>query len=172
MSRSGYSDDCDNWALIKWRGAVKSSINGRRGQAFLRQVLAALDAMPEKRLIAHELQADGEFCTLGVQGAARGLDLSSIDPEDRAAVAHAFGIAEALAAEIMYENDEYIDEFDWMTVEICGPMRPRYPDWGRHERTVRVPAQRAAERRWHHMRAWVASQIKEQSSATTEQGKA
>ena len=22
MSRSGYSDDCDQWDLIRWRGAV------------------------------------------------------------------------------------------------------------------------------------------------------
>jgi hypothetical protein len=34
MSRSGYSDDIDSaddqWALIRWRGAVKSAIRGAR----------------------------------------------------------------------------------------------------------------------------------------------
>lgn len=44
MSRSGYNDDCDGWALIRWRGAVNSAINGKRGQAFLRELVAALDA--------------------------------------------------------------------------------------------------------------------------------
>lgn len=27
MSRSGYVDDCDVWALIRWRGAVKQAIS-------------------------------------------------------------------------------------------------------------------------------------------------
>jgi hypothetical protein len=46
MSRSGYSDDHSEWDLIRWRGAVASAIRGKRGQAFLRELLVALDAMP------------------------------------------------------------------------------------------------------------------------------
>lgn len=57
MSRSGYTEDCDGWDLIRWRGAVASAIRGKRGQAFLREALAALDAMPEKQLISHDLVA-------------------------------------------------------------------------------------------------------------------
>lgn len=107
MSRSGYSDDCDGWALIRWRGAVKSSIRGKRGKAMLTELRDALDAMPEKVLIAHELQdASGAFCTLGVIGQARGLPLKDIDPEDSDQVAKQFGIAPALAKEIVYMNDE------------------------------------------------------------------
>lgn len=156
MSRSGYNDDCDGWALIRWRGAVNSAIKGARGQAFLRELLAALDAMPEKRLIADELQtADGEFCTIGVLGAARGIDMSKIDPDDREAVAEAFDIAPALAAEIVYENDEIIDGYEWVWVEVQGPMR-----WFEsHKRNVRVPIERAAEQRWMRMRQWVESNI-------------
>jgi hypothetical protein len=61
MSRSGYTEECeDNWQTIRWRGAVKSAIRGKRGQAFLREMLAALDAMPEKRLIAGDLVFKGE----------------------------------------------------------------------------------------------------------------
>lgn len=105
MSRSGYSDDCDGWALIRWRGAVTAAIRGARGQEMLRELLAALDAMPAKELVANELEADGKFCALGVLGHKRGVDMTKIDVEDRSAVAKAFGIAEALAAEIMFEND-------------------------------------------------------------------
>lgn len=62
MSRHGYTDSCDdNFALIRWRGAAKSAIRGKRGQAFLRELLAALDAMPEKRLIARELVDDSQL---------------------------------------------------------------------------------------------------------------
>lgn len=109
MSRSGYSDDCDNWQMIKWRGAVASAIRGARGQAFLREMLCALDALPQKRLIAGELEHRGEtceVCAIGAVGRARGTDMSRLDPEDRETVAATFGIAYALAAEIAYNNDD------------------------------------------------------------------
>ena len=107
MSRSGYSDDCDGWSLIRWRGAVTSAMRGKRGRDLLLELRDALDAMPEKVLIAHELvDADGDFCTLGVIGQARGLPLKDIDPEDSDQVAKLFDIAPALAKEIVFMNDE------------------------------------------------------------------
>jgi hypothetical protein len=110
MSRAGYSDDIDdNWQLICWRGAVKSAIRGKRGQEFLRRMLAALDALPSKRLIAHELEKDGDVCALGSVARVQGMDVSAIDPGDYDAVASAFGIPQALVREIEYVNDEYLD---------------------------------------------------------------
>ena len=91
MSRSGYNDECDdNWALIRWRGAVKSAIKGKRGQAMLKDLLAALDAMPNKRLIRGELVEQGEYCAIGVLGAARGLPMADFDPEDNELLAKTF----------------------------------------------------------------------------------
>lgn len=133
MSRSGYSDDCDGWALIMWRGAVASATKGARGQAMLRELLAALDAMPVKELIGDSfVQADGQFCALGALGAARGLDMSDAKYWEREEVASKFGIAGALASEIMFMND---DDFSYRS-------------------TMEPPAGR-----WQRMRAWVASQI-------------
>lgn len=133
MSRSGYSEDCDGWELIMWRGAVDSAIRGKRGQAFLREMLAALDAMPEKRLITDDLEASGEVCALGSVGKARGLDMSELDPEDRYTVANVFGISRAMAAEIVFENDDGAGYWSKETPEV----------------------------RWHRMRAWVVSNLKE-----------
>lgn len=83
MSRSGYTDDGDNWELIKWRGQVASAIRGKRGQAFLRELRDALDALPEKKLCYHELQRkDGACCAIGAVGRARGIDMTDLDPED------------------------------------------------------------------------------------------
>jgi hypothetical protein len=104
MSRSGYYNDCDSWALIRWRGAVNSAIKGARGQKFLRELLAALDAMPEKRLIANTLAADGSYCTLGVIATARGID-TDIDQDDTETLANRLGIADAMVREIVFEND-------------------------------------------------------------------
>lgn len=74
MSRSGYSYDCNGWELIRWRGAVASAIRGKRGQEFLRQLLAALDALPNKRLIRDELVTkDGEVCAIGILPSSKGL---------------------------------------------------------------------------------------------------
>jgi hypothetical protein len=105
MSRSGYSDDCENSAM--WRGAVASAMRGRRGQAFLKEMLAAFDALPEHKLIENALvENDGAVCALGAVAKARNLDVSRIDPEEHEAVAVKFNIAPALACEIMFENDE------------------------------------------------------------------
>lgn len=102
MSRSGYSDDCENVQL--WRAAVDRAMRGARGQHFLRKLRTALDAMPVKRLIAHEIANErGEVCALGA------VDPNpTIDAHDRDEVAAHFGIAPAMAAEIAYMNDEWM----------------------------------------------------------------
>src|SRR5690348_13620283 len=104
MSRSGYTDDCDNVCL--WRAAVDSALHGKRGQAFLREMLAALDALPNKRLIVNELVSDGECCALGAVALKRGTDVAAVDTYDPDQLSDVFGIAPAMAAEIMWINDE------------------------------------------------------------------
>lgn len=107
MSRSGYIDDGEQWDMIRWRGAVTSALRGKRGQDFLRELLAALDALPEKRLVSDELEIEGEVCAIGAVGRARGVDMERLDPEDHEQVAAAFEIPNSLACEIMYLNDDY-----------------------------------------------------------------
>lgn len=112
MSRSGYDDDCNGWDLIRWRGAVKSAVKGERGQALLRSMLAALDAMPNKRLIENALVTpDGECCALGAVALSRSLDVSGVDPDDRDQVADLFSIAPALVAEIAHVNDRDLPSY-------------------------------------------------------------
>lgn len=142
MSRSGYTDDCDDSesSLNLWRGAVHQAISGKRGQAMLREMLTALDAMPNKALTEESLvTADGEFCALGALGHARGMDMHRLDPDNWGAVAKAFGVAPALVREIAYENDDY-DEYS-------NSLRGETPDV-------------ICARRWKHVRNWVSSQIK------------
>lgn len=108
MSRSGYCDDMeDQWQHIMWRGTIASATRGKRGQAFFRDLLAALDALPEKKLIPNELETrDGCVCALGALGKARGVDLHEVDPEDSERVAGIFNIADPLAREVVWVNDE------------------------------------------------------------------
>jgi hypothetical protein len=60
MSRSGYSEDfdCDADsvnAMILYRTSVDNAIYGKRGQKFLKDLIIALDALSEKRLITESL---------------------------------------------------------------------------------------------------------------------
>lgn len=133
MSRSGYVDDLDDpWQHIMWRGAVASALRGARGQSFLKEMLQAMDSLPEPKLIARDLVSEGAVCAMGAVGRSRGADMHALDPEDRGTVAAFFGIAEALAAEIAYENDE------------GGGY------WSKE----------APERRFARMRAWIVSHIR------------
>jgi hypothetical protein len=106
MSRAGYDDDVDGWALIRWRGQVASAIKGKRGQAFLRELIEALDALPEKRLIAYDLQEGDNVCAIGSVGVKRGVDMGKLDPHDPETIAGVFGIAHQLVREIEFMNDE------------------------------------------------------------------
>lgn len=133
MSRSGYVEDwdCDDWSYALCLGKVARAFKGKRGQAFLVEMLAAMDAMPEKRLIANDLETpEGAVCAIGSVGRARGVDMSKLDPEDAEGVGAVFGIAQSMAREIVYMNDE----------------------GGDHEETP--------EQRFERIRKWVVSKIK------------
>jgi hypothetical protein len=112
VSRSGYSDGLEHWDLIRWRGAVKAALRGKRGQAFLRELIETLDAMPEKKLAYGRLfppgpiDPDCTLCAMGEVAKRRGLNLRSVDIDEPEEVGDALGIARAMAAEIAYMNDE------------------------------------------------------------------
>ena len=127
MSRSGYSDDCDNINL--YRGNVERVLRSKRGRAFLVEMAAALDAMDDKQLELNVLVCETGCCAMGAVALARGLDTHRIDPEEPDDVASAFGINRIMAAEIAYENDEGMP---WSVIET-------------------------PEQRWVRMRQWVAA---------------
>lgn len=132
MSRSGYSEDCENIEL--YRAAVDRALHGKRGQSFLRELAASLDAMPVKSLIAGELvNENGACCAIGAVCKTRSLDVSRIDYEDPDSVAKAIGVARSMAAEIAYMNDEY------------GPLAE------------------APEKRWERIRKWVSDNLTAQT---------
>ena len=136
MSRSDYSDDCENLGL--WRGAVYRATTGYRGQAFLVRLRAALDALPTKRLITDAIKdGSGDVCALGALDA-------TVQEYDATHLAEHFGIARALAAEIVFMNDEALA---W----LCENETP--------------------EQRWTRMRAWVDAQISSSSCVPTDEAR-
>lgn len=140
MSRSGYSDDDEgDGRIAMWRGQVASASRGKRGQKFFRDLIEALDAMPEKRLVTDALIKEGEVCALGALGLKRGIPIGDIDPEDPETVAAKFDIAHQLAAETAYMNDEAASGGKY----VEGKYVPETP-----------------ERRWGRMRAWAVANLK------------
>lgn len=131
MSRSGYVDDLDSWALIKWRGRVASASRGKRGQLFFLELIAALDALPEKKLITEAIESEGAVCAIGAVGKRRGIDMSELDPNDQEGVAGAFQLPYVLACELFWINDE------------CSP----------HKETP--------EARWTRVREWAVSNVRD-----------
>lgn len=145
MSRSGYCDDWDGdqWQYALAMGTVASAMRGKRGQKFFRDLVAALDAMPAKRLVADVLIREDstgfeEVCALGALGKARGVDLKPLNPDDARRIGEVFDISTTLAREVVYENDEAA--------------------WG----------EETPEQRWFRVRKWAASNIKDLSTAKTE----
>lgn len=134
MSRSGYCEDGDYEYSNLWMASVERAMYGKRGQAFLKELAAAMDAMPEKKLIADELVTpEGEVCAIGVVCKSRGLNTEGVDIYDREEIGKLVGIAPSMAAEIEYYNDQY----------------------GRGDQTP--------EERWTRMRKWVEDQIVKQA---------
>jgi hypothetical protein len=107
MGRSGYSDDLDGGALNLYRGTVDRALRGRRGQAFLREMADALDAMPVKELVEGDIvRDDGHVCALGAVAVARQIDVSQLNECEPDDVGKTFGIARSMAAEIAFVNDD------------------------------------------------------------------
>lgn len=144
MSRHGYVNDgdWDNNSNL-YRGTVAMSIRSKRGQAFLVDLAEAMDAMPDKVLIAGELiDEEGNCCAIGAVCKSRVIDVTKIDYGDQELVGKAVGIARQMVAEIEYEND----------------------DGGWYE---------TDEQRWRRMRQWVERNIVHQTKSATsgEEGK-
>ncbi len=132
MGRSGYVEDDDENTHGLWRGAVEKAIRGKRGQAFLHEMAAALDAMPVKELITGDIVSEEhQVCAIGAVAVARQVDVSELDTYDGEEIGKVFGVAPSLAREIAHVND---DDFGWRTDE--------------------TPAQR-----WQRMREWVAANL-------------
>lgn len=151
--------------MIRWRGAVASAIRGKRGQAFLREMLAALDAMPEKRLIAGSLVFDGhpehlyphpaEDIIIGgdqlVTGCGEVVRVGDVCAMGALAKARAFDVSnidphdpEGVSG-AMGVAEALVREIAWVNDEAASGY------WNSNE---------TPERRFERVRAWVAGQIR------------
>lgn len=126
------SDGCQDFPgqLELYRANTERAIKGKRGQAFLRELEAALLALPEKRLAEGGFICAGEVCALAAlalhrkcaEGKTRSEALMLIDEElgasdDPGFIAAKMKTSFNLAWEIMYLNDDEY-RFGEMTPEL------------------------------------------------------
>lgn len=116
--RISYSEDEDfpgQFGL--WQGNVQRSLRGKKGQAELRELKAALLALPEKRLIIGALERDGEVCAIAAYAKYKGLSLAEYKPDpelydedvDSDEVGIAGGMPRLVAWEVVCRNDMHYD---------------------------------------------------------------
>lgn len=119
-------EDFQNQGFL-WAANVERSLKGKKGQSALRELEAALLALPEKRLIADHLESNGEVCALGALGKYKGKPIppepkhcdeygewqESYEIEEQMIdFGRVLGVPRLVAIEIVYRNDnEWFREF-------------------------------------------------------------
>jgi hypothetical protein len=157
MARSWDYDEWDGPNLDGlYEANRRRAIRGARGQATLRELLAALDAMPVKELGETEISYQGQVCALGayaahklvcdkglawpVAVAALAVKYDETMDGDSEDLGVSLGMTPTLARTVAFQNDEGIYWF-------------RDPET-RQLRSIASPSDR-----WAAMRQWVAAQI-------------
>jgi hypothetical protein len=114
MSRLYYEDDGDYSLEGLQQGWLRSAIKGKRGQQFLRDLVAALDALPIPELSSGALEDSetGCCCAFGAVRRFRGPDNVQLcfHPEEEdlppSYLAEPFGVSETLAWAVVQANEE------------------------------------------------------------------
>lgn len=154
--RINYSDDEEfNGQFELWQANCQRSLKGKKGQQELRELEAALVALPEKRLIHGALRDDsGGVCAIACYAKHKGVDLSRFDPEDESdEVGVAAGMPRLVAWSVVELNDILLDTV-WELAH--GPLN-------RYEATYKggIPLIRdmTPEERYEGVLAWVRQQL-------------
>jgi len=123
-------DDWEPWMNGQRAGALRSAIRGRRGQQFLRDLVNALDALPEPELSAGALEdkETGCCCAFGAVRRHRGAEsvpLGFHPMEEDVTPDHLtepFDVSRALAWEVVEAKE------GWSKSNLPGARRQRFKD--------------------------------------------
>ena len=108
MSRINYTDEEDFAGQFQlWQANCDRSLRGKHGQVELLVLRDALLALPAKRLIRGDLEANGEVCAIACYGRYKGFDLQVFDPGESDKVGVAGGMPHLVAWKVVEMNDEW-----------------------------------------------------------------
>lgn len=131
------------------------SLGGRKGQAALRELEAALVALPTKRLIANALVHEGDVCAIGALALKRGvLSLGEEDEgEEMVDVGESLGMPRLVAWKVVEAND--IDN-ETYSVRAPGPNQYQWPEY---TPGYRLSVHTTPEERYVNVLKWVRANL-------------
>lgn len=165
MSRSGWSDDWGDdfpGQTGLFRGNVDRSIGSKKGQQRLRELKAALEAMPIKELAREVFLQSSEACALGVWAdhhiaidATKRGELAAFngDDDDTADMLGPSGWPRLVVKDVVYENDREM----YLYNEVEGPQ----VNWSGPHGPVRYRRDETAAERYTRVLEWVNERIVE-----------
>lgn len=154
--RINYTDEEDRpGQFALWDANCRRSIKGKDGQRELRELEAALLALPEKRLIHGALtDNDGGVCAIACYAKHKGLDLSKFDPEDESdEVGIAAGMPRLVAWQVVALNDITLDTV-WEVAH--GPIQLGR---GVYKGGIPLVREMTPEERYEKVLAWVRARL-------------
>lgn len=174
--RLNYSDDEDYPGQFNiWQANCRRSLNGKRGQAALRELEAALLALPEPRLVLGSLCREGDVCAVGALAVHRrvqaGEDRAAVladleenstdewgdsEETDQWAVDH-LGVPRLVAWKLVEQNDIQNDVV-WEVHH--GPVRQGF---GHYKGGIAHVRPMTPEERYERVLAWVRAAIKREA---------
>lgn len=135
MSRISYSEEEDyQGQFALWDANCRRSMRGRAGQAALRELEAALTALPVKRLERDVfVVASGGVCALGALAVKRKMDAglsrdqalhvcADMDPYESQEHGEALGLPSLVAWKVVAENDIVNERMVWVRHEGPNPL--------------------------------------------------
>lgn len=142
-----------------WDANCLRSIKGKVGQRELRELEAALLALPSKRLVQGTLADDDDVCAIGAYAKHKGVDISRFDPEDESdGVGIAAGMPPLVAWKVVAMNDLH---FDTVWEVAHGPIQRGH---GQYQGGIPYVRDMTPEERYERMLAWVRKQFIEGNS--------
>ena len=155
--RINWSDEEDRpGQFALWDANLRRSLKGKAGQHALRELEAALLALPEKRLIRDALTDDeGGVCAIACYAKHKGVDLSRFDPEDESdEVGIAAGMPRLVAWKVVALNDIELDTV-WEVAH--GPIQRGH---GVYKGGIPLVRDMTPEERYDAVLKWCRAQIK------------
>lgn len=155
--RISYCDEEDRpGQFALWDANCRRSIGGRVGQRELRELEAALLALPEKRLIHGSLtDDDGGMCAIACYAKHKGVDLSKFDPEDESdEVGIVAGMPRLVAWKVVALNDIELDTV-WEVAH--GPIQRGH---GIYKGGIPLIREMTPEERYAAVLKWVRARVK------------
>lgn len=152
--RIGYSEDEDYPGQHSlFHANCARALLGKKGQVALRELEAALVALPSKRLVAHKLVEQGDVCAIGALALHKGATeehLETLDDEYMEGVGEEYGLPHLVAWKVVEKND-----IDLESYSVLAPGPNQYGFYHGYQPGYRLTIKVTPEKRYEYMLTWV-----------------